>query len=269
MEIRFFCPLWGSENLDFEIFLQKIKAAGYDGVEMSFSFDEKEREERITLIKKYGLQLIAQHWETVDADVETHKNNFRKRLNNLAATKPLFINSQTGKDYYSFAHNKELFHIADSITQETGVEIIHETHRGKWSFAAHITREYLEKIPSLKITFDASHWCNTAETFLEDQQAAIDVAIKATTHIHARVGHTESPQVIDPALPEWAYALSRHVLWWDAIIAARNNEAVTTITPEFGAFPYLVLHPQTNQPLVAQWDINIWMMNYLKNRYSD
>lgn len=269
MKLFYFCPLWGSESIPFERFLEKVTDAGYDGVEMSFSLDEKERDEKATLLGSFGLKLIAQHWETVDADFELHRRNFEVRMHNLAATKPLFINSQTGKDYFTFDQNKALFELATQITQETGTPIFHETHRGKWSFAAHITREYLERLPELKITLDISHWCATAESFLEDQPAAVQAAICAAAHFHARVGYTEGPQVPDPSIALWESALNTHLAWWDQLIEYHRKKGrdFFTVTPEFGAPPYMVLHPQTGEPLVNQWDINVWMMNLLRKRY--
>ena len=269
MKLLYFCPLWGSESIPFDSFLQQVKDAGYDGVEMSFPLDEKERDEKAELIRSRGLKLIAQHWETVDLDFERHRQNFDIRLRNLAATQPLFINSQTGKDYYSFDQNNALFKLAAGITQETGTPIIHETHRGKWSFAAHITKEYLDRLPELKITLDISHWCATAESFLEDQSEAVQKAIRATSHLHARVGYTEGPQVPDPRVPLWESALNTHLAWWDQLIEHRRNKGMEffTITPEFGAPPYMVLHPKTGKPLVNQWEINVWMMDALRKRY--
>ncbi len=271
MKLKFFCPLWGSEHLPFETFLRNVVQAGYDGVEMSFPLITRERDEMTRLLKEFNLQLIAQHWETIDSDFTLHVINFERRLRNLAATKPLFINSQTGKDYYSFEQNGTLFKIAQKISVESEVPIIHETHRGKWSFAAHITKAYLKKLSDLKITLDASHWCNTAESFLEDQSEAIHDAIKATAHIHARVGYTEGPQVPDPRIREWQFALDKHLAWWDAIIELnkKRGRLLFTITPEFGAPPYMVLNPGTGLPLVNQWDVNVWMMNYLRKRYQE
>ncbi len=256
--------------MPFEEFLQRVVASGYQGVEMSFSMNEKEREEQVSLINTYSLQVIAQHWETIDAEFSQHTLNFEKRLRNLAATKPLFINSQTGKDYYTFKQNLALFQLSDTITAETGIPILHETHRGKWSFAAHITKEYLQKLPQLKITFDVSHWCNTAESFLEDQAEAVEVAIAATAHIHARVGYTEGPQVPDPRIELWTAALEKHTAWWDRILALNKQQGKEsfTITPEFGAPPYMVLHPQTTKPLIDQWEVNVWMKDYLTHCYQ-
>ncbi len=267
MKLIYFCPLWGSESMPFEQFLQRAKDAGYDGVEMSFPLEEKERDEKAELINSFGLKLIAQHWETVDKDFSLHRQNFEIRLRNLASTQPLFINSQTGKDYYSFDQNKAMFDLASEISKETGIPIIHETHRGKWSFAAHITKEYLDRLPELKITLDISHWCVTAESFLQDQKEAVEKAIDATEHLHARVGYTEGPQVPHPSVPEWESALNHHLEWWDQMIEVNKNKEFFTVTPEFGAPPYMVLHPKTGEPLVDQWEVNVWMMNLLRNRY--
>ncbi len=269
MKIMYFCPLWGSESMPFDQFLQRVKDAGYHGVEMSFPINEKERNQKAKLIDFFGLKIIAQHWETVDKDFTLHRNNFEKRLRNLAKTKLLFINSQTGKDYYSFDQNSGLFNLANAIAKEAGVPIFHETHRGKWSFAAHITKEYLDRLPGLRITLDISHWCITAESFLEDQTEAIDIAVHAVDHLHARVGYTEGPQVPDPRVLAWEFALNHHVKWWDQVIEAKKNQGKKsfTVTPEFGAPPDMVLHPKTDEPLVSQWDINVWIMNLFKRRY--
>lgn len=213
--------------------------------------------------------MIAQHWETVDADFLEHTKNFERRLRNLAATNPLFINSQTGKDYYSFDKNKALFDLASQISIETSIPVLHETHRGKWSFAAHVTKDYLERLPELKIALDISHWCVTAESFLEDQEEAVHTAIRSAGHLHARVGYTEGPQVPDPRVSQWKPALERHFMWWDQVIekAAKEGKTTFTVTAEFGVPPYMVQHPQTGKPLVNQWEVNAWMMGVFKKRY--
>ncbi len=270
MKIDFFCPHWGSEHLPFAAFLEKVKTAGYQGVEMSLPMEDTARNEVVNQLKGSGLRLIAQHWETVDADFETHKSNYKKRLLNLARGAPVFINSQTGKDYYTQAQNMELINMAEEVSATTGVAIVHETHRGKWSFAAHITQQYLQKFPQIRLAFDVSHWCNVAETYLHDQQEAVELAIKHTWHIHARVGHTEGPQVPDPRSPEWIDALNNHLQWWDTIIDLRRQQGVEkfTITPEFGAPPYTTLLPFTNTPIASQWEINVFMRQLLSPRYS-
>ncbi len=265
--LHFFCPRWGSEEIPFDQFLINVKDAGYDGVEMSLPFDVKQRTKIISAIEKYGLKLIAQHWETVDFNFDLHLINYQRHLENLASVNPLFINSQTGKDYYSMEENEVLIKAAAEISASTGVAIIHETHRGKFSFAAHVTKTYLEKIPSLQLCLDISHWCCVAETLLEDQQEAVELAIHHTHHIHSRVGFTEGPQVMDPRADEWRLVVEQHIAWWEQVVYKNTMEGKpTTITTEFGPFPYLQHLPYTNTPIYDQWAVNVYMMRLLRSK---
>lgn len=222
------------------------------------------------LLKEKNLQYIAQHWETDNQNIEDNKKNFEKRLRRAAVAKPLFINSQTGKDHFSYEENVSLLLIAKAIAEDTGITIIHETHRGKFSFAAHVTKHFLKQLPWLQIALDISHWCATANTYLHDQPEAVQLAINRTYHIHARVGYTQGPQVPDPRDIIWKEAVDFHLKCWDKIINIKKESgvAIMTITPEFGAPPYLTLLPFTNEPICNQWDVNVYMMKLLKGRYS-
>jgi sugar phosphate isomerase/epimerase len=270
MKINFFCPLWGSENLDMNTFLAKVKSAGYDGVEMGLPSDVVKREEVVRLIKQSGLQLIAQHWETSTADYELHRKEYRQRLLNLANCKPLFINSQTGKDFFTFEQNAGLIQIAREVSSEYKIKIIQETHRGKFSFAAHITAQFLQKNPDLRLGLDLSHWCNVAESWMDDQSEALNLALTRTDHIHARVGFPEGPQIPDPRVPEWKEALDKHTGWWRRVIEQRKEDGweMFTITPEFGPYPYMTILPVSKMPIADQWEVNMFMMDYLKTEFK-
>jgi len=270
MKILFFCPSWGQALTPWNVFLKNVKEAGYDGVETSLPIAQSEKEEILNELKEFDLLLIGQHWETVNPAFKEHYEEFEMRLRSLASAKPLFINTQTGKDYYSFEENQQLIVLANKVANETGIPIVHETHRGKFSFAAHITKSYLQKIRDLKITLDISHWFNTAETFLQDQQDAVELAVSRTEHIHSRVGYIEGPQITDPRAPEWKEAVDYHLNVWDKVIEMqrKTNREFFSITSEFGAPPYLPLLPYTRQPIVDQWEVNVYMMHLLKERYS-
>ena len=267
MEVIFFCPRWGSESLSWDEFCHKVKAAGYNGVEAGVSFDEAEKNEQANALKKYNLLLIGQYWQSFENNFEEHISSYRKHLDHLATLLPLKIDAQTGKDYFSSEQNNQLFEAAKKFTDSTGIAVAHETHRNKALFAAPVAKQYLLQNPGLPITADFSHWCNVSESFLEDQQETIDIAVQHAVHIHARVGHTQSAQVTDPRLPEWQEALQYHLQWWKKIYQhhLQLNKSTLTITPEFGPAPYMMHHPATKEPLANQWDINCWMMKYLKN----
>ncbi|MBS7233790.1 hypothetical protein KHA90_22490 [Flavobacterium psychroterrae] len=129
----------------------------------------------------------------------------------------------------------------------------------------------LQENQQAKITADFSHWCVVSESLLEQQEDAVNLAISRAIHIHARVGHTEGPQVNDPKAPEWQIAVSAHLKWWDQIVKERVDDAAEflTITPEFGPVPYMQTIPFSTMPVSNQWEINVYMMNLLKSRYAE
>lgn len=270
MEIQFYYPRWGSENSDWNHFCQKVKQAGFDGIEAPVPESPQEQKVILNALENDGLKLIGQYYQSFEKDFEKHKTNYKKELYILASAQPVKINAQTGKDYFSFEQNAELFAIANGIAQEAGIPICHETHRNKALFAAHIAHDFLQKLPDLKITADFSHWCNVAESLLEDQEEALALACKRVGHLHSRIGHSQSAQVIDPRLPEFKNELDAHLKWWDAIVKdyQDNKKEVLTITTEFGPSPYMIHLPFTNMPIASQWNINVNIMHLLKERYS-
>ena len=270
MKIYFFCPRWGSEHVPFEQFLDKVKDAGYEGVEMSLPTEAEKKEKVREAFSKRGLQFLAQHHETATPDFPVHRKEYEQRLRNLASAGPIFINSQTGRDFFSFEQNCELIETASRVENETGVKIYHETHRGKFSFAPHITRSFVESLPGLRLSVDLSHWCAVTETLLDEQEETVNIILARAEHIHARIGFAEGPQIPDPRVPEWQETVERHLGWWDRIIERAEGESRKsfTITPEFGPVPYMQIQPFTRMPISNQWDINVYMMEMLRDRYT-
>lgn len=270
MKILFFCPRWGSEHMSWDSFSKKVKDEGYDGVEAGIPFEDEVKDEILSALTKYELKLIGQYYQSFEKDFAEHKANYEMHLANLLSVKPIKIDSQTGKDYFTIEQNKILFGLAKKMSLETGIPVAHETHRNKALFSAHDTYRLLQHVPDLTITADFSHWCSVAESLLNDQEEATALACKHSIHIHARVGHEEGPQVNDPRAPEWTNQLNAHLKWWDAIIEhqQKTGTATFTITTEFGPLPYMQALPFSQEPVASQWDINVHMMRLLKQRYD-
>lgn len=278
MKIKFYCPRWGSEALPWEVFAAKAKACGYDGVEVYPLQTPWEKPQMLEQLTRQEMEFSLLHAEMQEGkDFGRYTAALEKNLYELvtyqtAHIRPRFITSQTGREYYTVDQMAECFAICARISQETGIPIYQETHRNKWSYAAHVVKAYLQNpaFASLPLTLDLSHWVCVSESYLEDQQEAIDLAIRQARHLHARVGHPQGPQVSDPRAPENAQALQHHLQWWDQWLLQvwTSGAGECTITPEFGAYPYLGKLPYTDQPLADQWALNDWMKTLLKDRFS-
>jgi sugar phosphate isomerase/epimerase len=272
MKLKFFVPRWGSTDLSWDDFFNKAKSSGYDGIELAIPNEttSAQLDDIWQKLDQYQLLVIPQHYATYEADFSQHFDSYSAWLELVKYYPAMKIDSQTGKDFFTFDQNKQLIAVATKHTRDCSVPVYHETHRSKSLFAAHITRNFLERIPELQIALDISHWVNVAESFLEDQQEAVTIAIKRTGHVHARVGYPEGPQVPDPRVPEWKDALDHHLKWWDMIARRKRQEdVIMTITPEFGPYPYMVHLPGTKTPIANQWEVNKFMMDLLKQRYSN
>jgi len=262
---------WGFDG-SMDEFCAKVKKEGYDGVELWWPTDNKKaQDEMFAALKKYDLE-IGFLCGGSQQDPKEHLEFYKKMIDAAAKQKiqqPLYINNHSGRDHYSFEQNKKFIEHTIALAKETGISIVHETHRSRILFAAHVTKEFIEKIPELRINLDISHWCNVHESLLADQQATVQLALDRTDLIHARIGHPEGPQVNDPRAPEWEKVVKQHFEWWDTVVARKkkNGERMVFLT-EFGPPDYMPTMAYTRQPLADQWAINVHMMNLLRKRYS-
>ena len=273
MQIKYCCTYWGCENDKPDVFVEKVLSAGYEGIELFIPATSGEF--AVLLMKELNdiqrnnpdFIFIAQQLSSPDNySVAEYISRMEKSLTELAMLQPSFINSHTGKDYYSFDDNCRVIEAALTISHKTGVRILHETHRGRFSFHAASLIPYLRKFPELELVGDFSHFCTVSESMLQDQTEIIAQIIPYVSHLHARVGQEQAPQVNDPFAPEWNNHLDLFKGWWQQIIEYKKEIGCKhfTITPEFGPAPYMPAMPFTKQPLGNQWEINDKMMHYLK-----
>jgi hypothetical protein len=238
---------------------------------MSLPLDAAARDDWTGRIAAAGLALIASQWETALVPAfEAHRIALEELLHNACAARPLHVNSQTGKDYFTPAQNRALLELADGISRRHGVPIYHEIHRGRFSAHPMLLLPYLEQMPGLLLTADLSHWCCACESLLDDQPQALAATLPHVRHIHARVGHPQGPQVADFRAPESQAALAAHLAWWDEVIRLRRQEGadVMTLTPEFGPVPYTPTLPYTQAEVSNAWELNVAMLALLRRRYN-
>ena len=267
MEIKYICTIWGQDHLPIADFVAKAMESGFDGIELNVPLEEQYISSLQNATHKHGTVFIGQQWlppakETVDQ----YRNRLSVLLKHLVALNPIFINSHTGKDYFTFDDNCSIIEDCMAVTEQTGMKIIHETHRGRFAYHAHTLLSYIQKYNDLEFTADFSHLCTVSESMLMDQEDILETIIPRCSYIHARIGFDQAAQVNHPFAPEWEPTLQCFVTWWKKIVdnARQRGEGTFYICPEFGPAPYMPALPFTQQPVSSQWDINLQMMQYLK-----
>lgn len=271
VNVKVLATNWGFHG-SLDEYLQKVKKDGYDGIEIWWPRERKGQDELFGLLAKYSLE-VGFLCGSYERDYARHLADFREQVQAAATNKvrkPLYVNCHSGRDHFSFDQNKSFIDFTVDLARSSGVKVLHETHRSRILFAAHVTRQYLERIPGLRMTFDVSHWCNVHESLLQDQEETVQMALQRVDHIHARIGHPEGPQVNDPRAPEWKEAVDRHFAWWDQVmeLKSKNGGGTLTFLTEFGPADYMPALPYTRQALADQWAINVHMKDLLRKRYS-
>ena len=267
MKVLYFRSVWGLEKIPtLADKFQKIKAGGFDGVELDVPLDLATCKHARQVLDDLGLEVVAQQWRTTGQTVAEHIAGFEPQYERALSLRPLYLNSHTGRDHFTLEENLAIFDHASGLAARHGLEVYHETHRSRALFSAPAAMSLLAARPQLKLVADFSHWCCVHESLLADQAGRVACAIEHAFAIHARVGHAQGPQITDPRDPLWQSQLAAHLEWWKRITAERRAEgcAVLPITPEFGPAPYMTLLPQSHQPIADLWEINCFMRDWLK-----
>ena len=276
MTVKYTCTHWGSEQLDAAAFMDKIKMNGYAGVEINLPdegdfLNEFLEELDDSFAQDPNFIFIPQQLIFPENEsLENFISRMEKKLTRLISYQPTYIHSHTGTDYFSFDDNCRIIEASMNIASKNGIRILHETHRGRFSFHAATLVPYVEKFPELELVGDFSHFCVVSESLLQNQQEILNKIKPHVSHIHARIGYSQGPQVNDPFAPEWANHMQIFDGWWNEIINLKKDAGWQefNITPEFGPDPYMPAMPFTLQPLGNQWEINVKMKAHLTNLFN-
>jgi len=266
MELKMFKPLWGNV-LPIKEVVQQTLEAKFQGVEGQAPRSLEEQRLWLTLFKQQSLDYIAEivtgggFVPDSNASPEQHLIDLKQGIENSRPLNPLFATCITGYDAWSEAESIDYFKEAMNIGKDAGIELSFETHRSRSLFNPWVTKRVVEAIPEINLTLDISHWCVVCERQMDSEFETLNKIIPNVKHVHARVGYDQGPQVPHPAAPEYQYALHAHQAIWKRVWQnqATNQQAVSTMTPEFGPDGYLHTLPFTQAPVADLWQINQWM----------
>ena len=269
MKVQYLYPFWGSEHLSLKKVASTIAANGFDGIEINIPPLEELRAS-FHLLRQKSFTVVAQL--VLSNRTETPKAFLQRALNKLDEIRtflPDCINSHTGKDHFSFEDNCMIIEALEEWSELHSIPLLHETHRGRFSFHSATLLPYLDKYPGLKLVADFSHWCTVSESLLEDQESVIDAILPHVHHIHARVGWAQAAQLANPFAKEAQLELASHTHWWKKIVDFhKDTDKTFYITPEQGPYPY---NPDNTNPEKASADqkwINLSMKRYLQENLN-
>ena len=277
MVIKYGCPYWGNENIPPLEFVQKIIHDGFDGIEFyltpgtDFSRQCMQVIEWARSVKPDFFFSVLQLNITTNEKPEEHMDFLKSNIPLLASLRPTFINCHTGRDFFSFDDNCRIIEVTENLAVKYGVRILHETHRSRFSFHAPSLIPYLMRFPEMKLVGDFSHFTVVSESMMEHAKDILLNIYPHVSHIHARVGFEQGPQINDPSAPEWNSHINAFIGWWGEILEVKKlkGEEMFTITPEFGPAPYLPCEPFTQKPLSNAYRSNLFMLEILKERFAD
>lgn len=267
MTLESYRHLWGVDEPLPAVF-PKIKALGYTGIETGLGGISDKVQFR-ELFTQHGFKMIAMIF-TSGMTVREHLDSFQTQVEEARDFKATFINSHSGADAFSREDSLEFFRGAIEIEKASGLQVVHETHRGRILYNPWITQFVLNELPAVKLCADFSHWVCVCERLLNSELDIIQQAADHTFHLHARVGFEQGPQVSDPRAPEYQTHVKAHESWWDLVWASQRRRGfmASSITPEFGPPPYLPMLPYKLSPVANLWDICEWQNQRQRQRFA-
>ncbi|KPM35420.1 hypothetical protein AK830_g11149 [Neonectria ditissima] len=258
-EVLRFRTVWGiapGPNFDhWKTWFPTLKEQGYFGVEIDFSHLSVPDLPAVRRIcEDAGLEvsvLLHTAWPGYTGPRPTGLTpdvvlgHYREQLQIAQALKPFNYNAQSGSDHWTLDQAVEFYKGTLKVDAELGLEgkIRHETHRLRALFNPYAASYILSQVPSLRITADISHWVVVCERLLdqgEEDKAILKAIIPHVSHIHARMGTTQSSQCPDPTNPAFAAERAFFENFWKDCIKGHKSDDPITWVPEYGPFPY---HP--------------------------
>lgn len=286
---------WGAlQELGLERFCAQTKALGYAGVEAPLTVALSEGATRFrNELQRHGLEYVCMvfsdgvmapghgqwrphawsaHFSAPSNGVKGHVRALDEQIDaGQQLLRPLLFNAHSGSDWMSVDEADEFFQGALLVERSRGVTLAHETHRSRVLHHPVATRRVLARFPELKINADISHWLCVCEVDAGDAQIAEHVRAIARNvhHIHARVGHAQGPQVVDPRRGDGPQALTQHLELWAAIFAAQRarGAAWSSVTTEHGPPPYQPVDAD-GKPLADIWAVNTFVGEAVRRRFD-
>src|ERR1700744_6355601 len=134
-ELKVLATDWGYKG-GIDQYCAHVRKEGYDGIEIWWPLDKQKQDDLFAALKKNQLEvgfLVAGD----QPDFKDHLDHFKTMIGAAVRNKeqrPLYINCHSGRDFFSFEQNQVIIDHTLSLATETGILILHETHRSRMCF---------------------------------------------------------------------------------------------------------------------------------------
>ena len=181
--------------------------------------------------------------------------------------KPLYFNCHSGRDFLTSIRTRSLL-IGVIRNRKEWIPIYHETHRGRILYSAPIAKVLLMPRPNSNLRLIFRIDCAVHESLLGDQEATAAQALSRTgtySRPHRSIQKATSKW---PACTGVESAVKAHFAWWDKVVEANALKANHLLFN--GVRRLITCRPclYTRQPVANQWEINVYMKDVLRKRYS-
>jgi Sugar phosphate isomerases/epimerases len=234
---------WGMEGLEAKARTVEDRAAliaeaGFDGINGFLPSPEEEDRWR-RLLERYGLSFSVNAYPKTAEDME----RFLIRAKEFGQVQ--HINVQVMTPFLVEGSAVGLLGELDRLSREKGIPAYIETHRGTITQDLLRTVSYLEKLESLRLTIDLSHYVVAGEMHAESEEAEIlfGKLLRRTFAFHGRVSNGEQVQI--DVGPNGEHPMMRRFeRWWGEGMrlwkASAGPRDVLPFVVELGPPPYAI-----------------------------
>lgn len=112
-----------------------------------------------------------------------------------------------GHDAWSLDQAEDFLRQATGFAASLSLPVCFETHRRRLFWNPWQTMELLQRVPEVRLNADLSHWTCACERIFDETvsdawwPACLAMVARHAMLIHARVGHSQGPQVAHPDDP--------------------------------------------------------------------
>jgi len=218
--------------------IARIAEAGFDGINGFLPAPENEERWK-RLLERYGLSFSVNAYPRSAADMES----FLKRAEEYGDIQ--HINVQVLTPFLIDDPAVDLLRELDRLSREKGIPAYIETHRGTITQDLLRTVSYLEKLDSLRLTLDLSHYVVAGEmhTISDEAENLFKELLSRAFAFHARVSNGEQVQV--NLGPDGEHPMMKHFeRWWgEGMRLWRTSAGPGDVLPfvvELGPPPYAI-----------------------------